>query len=198
VTVSYLVQAGITSKMHYKSLYEAQVPDRGHSPAHRAEHVQLALRMLQRRHVPASAAVDLSILDSIHVGEVMATDFASVKMQTPLHEIVKLIQTTQAVDFPVVDEEGKFRGLVTFQDVRLVMNDPQLHPLFVAADVLTEGVPTVRPDDTLSEAVATFAETDVDNIPVIGDGDRQRILGVLGRSALMGRYHEEMRKHLIR
>ena len=46
VMLSYLIQTRLSSLFKYSSLYEAQVAERAESPAHHAEHVQIALRLL--------------------------------------------------------------------------------------------------------------------------------------------------------
>jgi CIC family chloride channel protein len=52
VAVGYLVQSGLSSRLRgtrfdYSSLYEAQVDRRSDSPAHRVEHVQIAMQLLR-------------------------------------------------------------------------------------------------------------------------------------------------------
>jgi CIC family chloride channel protein len=46
VLLSYLVQFNLSRFVKYRSLYEAQVTDRAGSPAHQAEQVQIAIRLL--------------------------------------------------------------------------------------------------------------------------------------------------------
>jgi CIC family chloride channel protein len=46
VVLSYLTQVALSQPMRYRSLYEAQVPGRADSPAHRMEHLHSALRLL--------------------------------------------------------------------------------------------------------------------------------------------------------
>ncbi len=46
VLLSYLVQFNLSRFVKYRSLYEAQVADRADSPAHQAEQVQIAIRLL--------------------------------------------------------------------------------------------------------------------------------------------------------
>jgi CIC family chloride channel protein len=46
VVLSYLIQVGLTSKLKYKSLYEAQVNRRADSPAHHLEQIEDALHLL--------------------------------------------------------------------------------------------------------------------------------------------------------
>jgi len=51
VMVSYLVQRRLAPRRPYQSLYEAQVPTRADSPAHHAEHLRIALRLLKEQRV---------------------------------------------------------------------------------------------------------------------------------------------------
>lgn len=48
VTLSFLVQLRLSRYMKYDSLYEGQVVGRIDSPAHRAEHIQIALQLLNK------------------------------------------------------------------------------------------------------------------------------------------------------
>lgn len=59
VMISYLVQTRLSARLKYRSIYEAQVPNRGESPAHCADQLASALRLFRRDSLP-----DLS-----HVGE---------------------------------------------------------------------------------------------------------------------------------
>ncbi|MGH7671111.1 MAG: chloride channel protein [Gemmatimonadaceae bacterium] len=52
VMISYLVQTRLSSRLKYRSIYEAQVPNRGESPAHRRQQLQTALRVLRRQGLP--------------------------------------------------------------------------------------------------------------------------------------------------
>ena len=48
VMLSFVVQLKLSSRLRYASLYEAQVAGRADSPAHRAENVRVALRLLDQ------------------------------------------------------------------------------------------------------------------------------------------------------
>jgi len=58
VMLSYLTQVTLSEPLKYRSLYEAQVPGRADSPAHRREHLDSALRLLgeQPGTLPAVAS----------------------------------------------------------------------------------------------------------------------------------------------
>jgi chloride channel protein, CIC family len=57
VLVSYLVQTRLSTRLKYRSLYEAQVAGRVDSPARYVENVEVALRLLGTREVPKAAKV---------------------------------------------------------------------------------------------------------------------------------------------
>ncbi len=61
VMLSYLVQTRLVARRKYRSLYEAQVASRAESPAHHAEHLAIALRIL-KEHGPDVPGLDRSDL----------------------------------------------------------------------------------------------------------------------------------------
>jgi chloride channel protein, CIC family len=68
VITSYLVQTGLSARLKYHSLYEAQVMGRAQSPARYVENVELALRLLGTRAIPKAAKIGhldlVALLDS--------------------------------------------------------------------------------------------------------------------------------------
>lgn len=51
VILSYLVQGRLSTRLAYRSVYEAQVPTRADSPAHHSQHVEIALRILREHEL---------------------------------------------------------------------------------------------------------------------------------------------------
>lgn len=69
VTLSYLVQARLSSSFRYASLYEAQVNRRSDSPAHRIEHLQTAVRILsESRSLDLRSIGHLNLLNLMESG----------------------------------------------------------------------------------------------------------------------------------
>ena len=57
VSIAFLTQSILSSSLRYRSMYEAQVPQRGYSPAHHAEHLRLALEHLRPPNSPAATVL---------------------------------------------------------------------------------------------------------------------------------------------
>jgi CIC family chloride channel protein len=51
VLLSYLVQTRLSARFKYRSVYEAQVMSRADSPAHHAQHLEIALRILRQEEL---------------------------------------------------------------------------------------------------------------------------------------------------
>jgi CIC family chloride channel protein len=57
VMLSYLIQTTLSAHLKYRSLYEAQVPGRLDSPAHRIEHLEAILNLLRERRIAIPATI---------------------------------------------------------------------------------------------------------------------------------------------
>ena len=70
VMISYLVQVRLSRHLHYRSLYEAQVPRRSDSPSHHSEHLEIALRILEERKLtgPLPSGQRVSLLNLLRSG----------------------------------------------------------------------------------------------------------------------------------
>ena len=69
VTLSYLVEVALSRRVKYGSLYEAQVPSPVYSPAHHAEHLQAAFRLLrEHRAAPLKQVGHLDLRSLLESG----------------------------------------------------------------------------------------------------------------------------------
>jgi CIC family chloride channel protein len=75
VVISYLVQMRLSTRLSYRSVYEAQVMNRGDSPAHHVKHLGIALKILRER--------------GMHGGSEESSD-----------ELVALLRSGEAVNLP--------------------------------------------------------------------------------------------------
>ncbi len=68
VMISYLVQMRLSARLSYRSVYEAQVANRGDSPAHHEKHLEIALKILREKGLhgesPESSDAFVSLLRS--------------------------------------------------------------------------------------------------------------------------------------
>jgi CIC family chloride channel protein len=83
VVISYLVQTRLSTRLSYRSVYEAQVANRGESPAHHEKHLEIALRILREKGMRGNA--DAGSGDGSDAGS---------------EELVSLLRSGAAVELP--------------------------------------------------------------------------------------------------
>ena len=149
---------------------------------------------LSRRGLRINQGIDISILESIRVRDILNRDVVSIKPGTSLGEIVDLLQQSEFTDFPVIENGQVLRGLVSFQDIRPVITRDELYSLLIAADFMCGDPPTIREGDSLLDALKVFTQNDIYHLPVVNGTEYHRLVGIITRSRLMERYDEEIRR----
>lgn len=146
--------------------------------------------------------------DARTVAEVTERDLVSVRTDTPLPLILRLLRDHPAQRVAVVDDGGHLVGLIADRDIlaALSAHAPSIWDLFaralplgltarrhrdlvrhararVARDLMTERPLAVREDATLDAAIALMLERNLKRLPVV-DGE-QRFLGMVSRGAIL-------------
>jgi len=146
----------------------------------------------------------------VPVREIMDPDPVTVRPDTPVEEIVRLLGKTELPGLPVVDDAGRCVGIVTEADLVIADEQGDLHlphyielfggvvflePLrhfeerlrkaFAAkgADMMTPDPITIGPDAGAREAARIISESGHNRLPVVEDG---RLVGVVSRADVLG------------
>lgn len=147
---------------------------------------------LRRRGIHIGALSDLTVLRRIKVEDVDREPVHFVHPQNPLKKLIDMASETNATDFVVVDDEGVYQGMVTGQDIRTALLQPEAVSLLVVSELQRIGVPTVTSYQTLDIVLDLFARGDVQSLPIASSSDSTRIEGLITRQAVMRRYQEEL------
>ncbi len=94
---------------------------------------------------------------------------------TPLAEVVDLMVRSEVRAVPVVGEQYEVLGIITSGDaLESVLNERPVTPdreELLARDVMTRAVLCVSEDQPLVEAANTILKRDVEQLPVVRDGE---------------------------
>jgi CBS domain-containing protein len=139
------------------------------------------------------------------VRDVMSTSLATVRPEQPVAEAADILAAKGVSALPVVDDTGRFRGLLRDDD--LIVSEARVHvPAFVnflglgmalpgemkqleaeikkiagatVADVMTKDAPTVGLDNTLEDAATIMHDEGAVSLPVV-DADG-KVVGIVAR-----------------
>ncbi len=92
----------------------------------------------------------------------------------------------------MVDEHGRYVGMVTGLDVRTALIDREAIPLLLVAELMRDDVPPLLPDETLEAALDRFAACDAASLVVVNDNDERRPLALVTRADVMQRYRDAL------
>jgi len=94
----------------------------------------------------------------------------------------------------IVDDAGKLTGIVTRGDVLRALDKDSSGAMTVQEAGKTHLVVTY-PDELVSEAAAKLLRFDIGRLPVVDRTDERRVVGYLGRAAILAarllRFHDE-------
>ena len=143
------------------------------------------------------------------VRDIMDSNPETVRPDTPVEDVIAVLQENELPGVPVINDGGRLVGIVTETDLVLPDDDGDLHlPHYVtifggtvfieplkrfegklrkafastAADMMSENPTTVSPDTTVDEAAGIIHETGHNRLPVVEHG---RLVGVVTRVSVL-------------
>ncbi|HEU5145112.1 MAG TPA: chloride channel protein [Chryseosolibacter sp.] len=132
---------------------------------------------------------DKFLLSKIEVGELIETNFSTVKPDDNLEALIKVIAQSSRNIFPVIDDEKKLIGVVHLDKIRSVVfgsrskEDKRVRDLMIPAPVV------VQSHENLHQVLNKFEETKSWNLPVVNEGV---YVGFLSKSTILTRYRNEL------
>ena len=151
---------------------------------------------LKKLGVKLGSAVGISALQRIGVDQLVLGKAPVAHPDEPLSSILARSQMDGVEDFVVMDKTGNYLGLLTLDDLKTVLLEPEAAPLLLVGEVMRADVPPIKFHDTLDAALAMFGRFEVSRLAVLNDvtpADKTpALLGFLTRSELMKRYQQEL------
>lgn len=120
------------------------------------------------------------------------TNFAPVKVEDTLGDLVKAIATSKRNIFPVVDDQNRFQGVVFLDDVRDIMFDKEKYSQIHIYNIMKSAPASVLCDENMESVMRKFEETQAWNLPVV-DG-QNRYLGFVSKSKIFSSYREQLQQ----
>ena len=144
---------------------------------------------LHKKGINVKAGVEATLLQELKVKDAMTFDVERIPQGMRFGEIVRHITKSKYSSFPVVDNDDHLVGILSFQDVREHVFEPELEDLIVAKDVANmHNVITIAPSDSLKDALGKLAYRNVEHLVVLDPKDPRRILGILTRRDIISAY----------
>lgn len=149
---------------------------------------------LRRRGGMASPRGELGTLDLLLVADAMTEEVPAVPVDMTVDALASHARGDRNHSWVVQDGEGRMTGIVSLRDLERAIVDENLSGGAVR-DIMTTGVVTCTPEETLRRAFRRFTERDVFQMPVLDPQDGGKVIGVIRRTEMMWAYKELAEEH---
>lgn len=140
---------------------------------------------LRRRGIEIDQERSASPMRLLTVREAMQSVPVPVAQNLRLGEVIGRFAEQGRDALPVVDAAGRYRGTVTSRRVEQALREDG----HVVLSDLAESIPTLRPDETLEEAVGVLVRSAGAGLPVV-DPDLQEVVGWLTHHDVLRAFSE--------
>jgi CIC family chloride channel protein len=152
---------------------------------------------LKRIGVDTVQCHDAMVLSGYKVGDLMETDIEIIPNNMRFGEILRFIEESEQMSYPVIDDEGSLRGIIFEKDIRTFVAKDEIYNIIVADELCHHRYQYLKESDELFLAWRIFENTSYDSIPVISDKDKKKLLGLIFRNDIIVLYREQKTKETL-
>jgi len=121
------------------------------------------------------------VIDKWSVRERIEADSIQVPVNATVRDILKVFNETEDTFVSVLDKNGLFLGIISFNDIKAVFLDQSTWDWLIAGDFMTKTKNFALADQNLTDAVTLMDQLGLDQMPVLTDGQSGKWLGVIDR-----------------
>jgi len=130
---------------------------------------------------------DKTALRMMNVRNLIETDFEVLTPDATLRDLVKAISRSHRNLFPVVDADGKIKGMVKLADVKDLIFEHDLYDKIFVKDLMYMPEFYISPNDSMEAVAEKFESCGRYNLAVIEEG---KYLGFISRAVAFSKYRK--------
>lgn len=134
---------------------------------------------------------DKLVLNRLMLSKLVERNLSAVREDMTLGELVKAVSASKRNIFPVLDEQNGLLGIVTLDDIREVMFEPELYETKTVHDFMRDPMGTVQISDGMELVVEKFKLTGAWNLVVM---DGNQYVGFISKAKLFTSYRSMLVK----
>ena len=134
---------------------------------------------------------DQAVLTLLKTADLVERDFVPVRYNATLGDLVEVISSSRRNLFPVLDDEGRFQGVVTLDDVRSMMFDRSRYDSVKVYSLMKSSPSFVYMDEKMDSVMSKFESTQAWNLPVLDD--ENKYLGFVSKSKIFSSYRDQLK-----
>jgi len=150
--------------------------------------------VLTKQGVRIRKGAEESVLEKLHVGDVMMKDITTFREDTPFRQVLEGVKLANHSYFPVLDSNGYLVGMLSLDNIREIIFEEGLEDIVVAGEICTrDNILYVKIEDTLLTATEMLGIKDLGALPVVHEEDgKLKLMGLLKRGDIIMHYNKSV------
>ena len=145
---------------------------------------------IAEKGVKVSFNKDETILNMMTSSHLIETNFITIRPDKTLGDLIQVIAESSRNIFPVVAEDGTFKGHILFDDVRKFMFDTSLYDTSIEKIMVYPDY-VINYDESMESIVQKFEESHKYNIVIVDNG---KYLGYISRANVFTAYQATLKE----
>ena len=146
--------------------------------------------VLEKEGVRFGYGIAISVAEHISIAEVMKTDYVKFNVSESATNMIDIFFNTPESSFLVTNNEGGFSGIISLDEMRMLLKSDSLVGL-IAEDIVKKDVPVLFDTTKLDEALKLFEITDFNMLPVLDD-ESNMLLGIVRQEEAFAYYRKQL------
>ncbi|MBF0109701.1 MAG: chloride channel protein [Magnetococcales bacterium] len=147
-------------------------------------------KTLKRKKIDLRQGREANLLRNISVGSIMRKDFETVLETRNMRQFKDKLRRSHNDCFVVVDAAGRFKGIVSFQDIRKVaFEEGWFDDLALLRDIPLSDPVTIKPNENLYDALLRFEANNIEQLTVVASDDPGQVIGLLSNQDMIRAYN---------
>ena len=144
---------------------------------------------LARMGINIDLGAEQDLMRMITVKEAMSNEVMTITPDKPLELALQIIEDTGHMSLPVIDDDGKLYGIITWTDIHNAAIKHERH--LTIKDYCVTDLITVNPRDTLSEALDCLGSREISHLPVVDVSDKKKLIGIITKGDIIKAYNRQ-------
>ena len=150
---------------------------------------------LLRRGIHLVRGLDVNVMHSLLVKEVMTTQLETIHEDTGLPEVLQKAEASPYPFFIVLNQAGELSGVLTISDLQEDLRFTRgTSRALTAGELMTPKVVTITPKDNLQTAWELLEARSLKCLPVVASPGQPKVVGLLKQEDLLTAYKQKLLK----
>lgn len=145
---------------------------------------------LLRRGIDISAGWEQNILRTLCVREIMSDQVMTIPENMHLVDIINTLKIYNISYLHMVNGRNELTGIISFRDIRPMLQEDTLKRSVVARDIATKDVLTVRASDNVQLALEIMGRRGISQLPVVAEDNAIKVIGTVNKKDVLAAYEK--------